>query len=358
MTRAADVIVGELWSQRSTRRQAVGKWTTVSPFQFHSLVVIHSYPYPRPRRTILAHVVFHRTAYHPLDKYGADDVHNQAEQLVSKLADPVLFATASGLIMWAWLYAPESLPPSYNKWITSAAAVDARLVEALRKCRSGELLYGKETGQASLLGSMCVDYNLPEAWGDPTKAIPFSCEIVHMGCGPSCEYHALNRFVRSWNWSMLTYLPLALTMTLRNPSRKAIVRAFLSASRSSAFLAVFVTLFYYGICLARTRVGPHLLGKDVQHRQAIDSGICIGTGCYLCGWSVLVETVGRRKDMALSAAPRALATVVPRRYPLEKQWRETLVFAASTAVVFTCVLENPKRVRGVFGKLLHAVMQN
>ncbi|PNP50861.1 hypothetical protein THARTR1_08482 [Trichoderma harzianum] len=308
VTRAADVLVGELWSQRRSRRKAAGKWTVI-------------------------------------------------EQVVSRLMDPVVFAASSGLIMWAWFYAPDSLPRSYNKWITSAASVDLRLIEALRRCRHGELVYGKETGQAPLLGSMCDDYGLPTEWGDPAKVVPFPCDLVHMGCGPSCEYHAISRFLRSWKWSMLTYLPLALALQLRNPRRINLVKAITGSTRSSTFLATFITLFYYGVCLARTRLGPRVLGKEIPNRQRIDEGLCVGTGCCLCGWSVFIETAGRRKDMALFVAPRALATLVPRRYPLEKQWREKLVFAASTAVVFTCALENPKRVRGVLGGILGMVLK-
>ena len=176
----------------------------------------------------------------------------QAEQAVSKLIDPLVFATSSGLIMWAWFFSPDSLPRSYNKWITSAASVDLRLIEALRRCRTRKLQYGRDTGQAHLLGGMCTDYNLPRVWGDPARAIPFPCDIVHMGCSSSCEYHALSRFVRSWKWSMCTYLPLALAMKMRKPSHKALLQAFLSACRSSTFLGVFITLFYYGVCLART----------------------------------------------------------------------------------------------------------
>jgi hypothetical protein len=277
------------------------------------------------------------------------------------MTDPLLFVASCGLIMWSWFYAPERLPRSYNKWITSAASVDLRLIEALRRCRSGELRYGEETGQAPLLGSMCTDFSLPYEWGDPTKeaGTPFPCELVHMGCGSSCEYHALSRFWRAWKWSMFTYVPLAVALRLQNhPSRsKNLARALLSASRSSAFLASFITLFYYGVCLGRTRIGPHIIGKDRPSRQRMDGGICVGCGCFLCGWSVLVETAARRKDMSLFVAPRAMATLLPRRYPLAKQWRETLTFAASSAVVLTCVLENPKRVRGLLGGVLGIVMR-
>ncbi|KAI2771831.1 hypothetical protein F4815DRAFT_420053 [Daldinia loculata] len=306
VTRALDVIVSEAWSRRGQRRVATSQWTWV-------------------------------------------------ESLISKLADPTIFATSSALIMWAWFYSPSQLPKTYTKWINSAAAVDSRLIEALRRFHKGELRYGEETGQAPLLQSMCVDYKWPPAWGDPAKSIPFPCEIVHMGCGPSCEYHALSRFYRSFKWSMMTYLPL--NLLARKKNLEGFRTALLSAARSSSFLAVFITLFYYGVCLARTRFGPHIVGKDTQSRQIIDGGVCVGTGCFLCGWSVLVEKAARRKELALFVAPRAMATLLPRRYSLDKQWRETLVFAFSTAVVFTSVKENRGSVHGMFGKFLVAVLE-
>ncbi|PHH93177.1 hypothetical protein CDD83_10726 [Cordyceps sp. RAO-2017] len=308
ISQAIDVIVGELWARHRARRSAAHKWTKV-------------------------------------------------EQFISRAADTVSFVASCGPIMWAWFYAPDSLPRSYNKWITSAAHVDTRLLEALRRCRSGEIRYAQETGQASLLGSLCTDYCLPYEWGDPVKAVPFPCDIVHMGRGPSCEYHAWCRFWLSWRWSMCTYLPLALALQLRRPTRRGALAAFVSACRSSAFLATFVTLFYYGVCLGRTRLGPHIVGKGVSSRDRIDGGLCVYVGCFLCGWSVLIETASRRKDMALFVAPRAMATLLPRRYPAEKQWRERLAFAASTAVVLTCVREKPQRVRGVLGGILNLAMR-
>ncbi|KAI0831600.1 hypothetical protein F5Y06DRAFT_201126 [Hypoxylon sp. FL0890] len=305
-TRALDVIVGELWSRMRQRRVASGQWT-------------------------------------------------QLETLLSNLTDTTIFAASSAFIMWAWFYSPCKLPKSYTKWISSAAAVDSRLIEALRRCRKGELRYGEDTGQAPLLQSMCADYKWPLEWGDPVKAIPFPCEIVHMGCGPSCEYHALSRFYRSFKWSIATYLPL--NILARKKNLKGFRTAILSAARSSSFLAAFITLFYYGVCLARTRLGPHIIGKDTHCRQTIDAGLCVGSGCFLCGWSVLIEKLARRKELALFVAPRAMATLLPRRYTLDKQWRETFIFAFSTAVVFTCARENPKRLRGVLGKVLGSVLE-
>lgn len=308
-TQALDVLVGEIWSRFQTRRRAAG--------------------IPK----------------------------NVVESAISRLADPAMFAVSSGLVMWTWFYAPVRLPRTYNKWITSAAAVDNRLIEALRRCRAGLLRYGEDTGEAPLLQGMCADYNWPLAWGDPAVSIPFPCEMVHMGVGPSCERHLASRFVRSFRWAMATYLPLNLLLVARRPNGRALVRALLSAVRSSTFLGTFITLFYYGVCLARTRLGPIIVGKNTASRQALDGGICVGTGCVLCGWSILIEGANRRKDMALFVAPRALATMLPRRYSLDKQWRETFVFAFSTAVVFTCFAENRRRVRGVLGDVLGTVLK-
>ncbi|PBP21511.1 integral membrane protein [Diplocarpon rosae] len=307
VTRALDVLIGEYWTQRKVARVSRGKWS-------------------------------------------------DTDKLISTLADPAMFASSCALIMWAWIYTPDRLPRSYNKWIKSAAAVDQRLLLALRRMRYGEIKYGVETGQAPLLQEMCKQYGLPLEYGDPVQSIPYPCQVVHMGTGKNCEYHALSRFARSFLWAFSTYLPLNLVLAARKLSKKGFEKAVKSSARSSAFLGTFIALYYYGICLTRSRAGPHILGTSNAAYQQIDGGTCIGGGCALCGWSVLIENETRRGELGLFVAPRALATLFPRRYLKENQWRETLAFAVSTAVVFTCVSEKPARVRGVLGKLLKRVL--
>jgi hypothetical protein len=272
--------------------------------------------------------------------------------------------------MWSFIYHPERLPRAYNRWIASAASVDWRLLEVLRRCRDGRFVYGTDTGQAPLLEPMCDRYGHPRAWADPAVTVPLPCEVVHMGRGPSCERHALVRLGRSFGFALATYLPLSLVALLirrvlggggrsgdqSSPSsrvtRQAVGRAFGSATRSSAFLASCIALYWYGICLARTRLGPLILGKTLAARQRLDEGLCVAAGCALCGWAVLLETASRRRDMALFVAPRALATLLPRRYAAALAWRETAVFAASAAVVVEYARRDPRRVRGVLGVVL------
>lgn len=328
--RALDIVVGELWARRKSAKPASSRLTS-------------------------------------LDRW------------LSYLTDPAIFIVSSGVVMWTWFYSPSCLPRTYNKWIRDAAAVDSRLVEALRRARAGVFVYGLDTGQAPLLQSMCKDFSWPADWGDPALTTPIPCEIVHMGAGPSCEYHAVKRFLRAFRFAFATYLPLNLLlrtpwrkpslMTMREPTAMlhqryrqgnrffaALRRAFKDSLRSSTFLGSFIALFYYSVCLARNRLGPLIFPARIVSPMAWDRGLAIAFGCAVCGWSVLLETPARRAEMAFFVAPRAAATLAPRRYDRKYQWREAALFSLSAAVVITCAQENPQRIRGVFGRLLTRVL--
>ena len=139
-SRAAETLIHRIWLSRKKSRIANGKWTAL-------------------------------------------------EGVITQYADSWVFAASTGAIMWAWFYLPNSLPQAYNAWIKSAAQVDQRLVEVLRRARRGEFVYGENTGQAPLLQSMCKDYDWPLVWGDPAKTVPLPCEMVHMGTGQYISEH-------------------------------------------------------------------------------------------------------------------------------------------------------------------------
>ncbi|KAF3008915.1 hypothetical protein E8E13_011256 [Curvularia kusanoi] len=242
--------------------------------------------------------------------------------IARKLPTP-LFCFSAATIMWSWFYAPSRLPRSYNAWISAAAELDHRLVLALRHARYGTFQYGKDTGMAPLLGSMARDYGLPEEAGDPAQTIPVPCELVHMGCGTSCEAHAVWRFWRGWLFAAKMYLPLQLVVLVRRvlktrqqragehpkpPLPALLARALRTAAHRSSFLGAFIALFYYGVCLSRTRVGPKLFSPRPVTPQMWDSGLCVFAGCALCGLSILAELPPRRLEVVLFVLPRAAAT--------------------------------------------------
>lgn len=290
--------------------------------------------------------------------------------LLPTITLPTLFLFSAASIMHSWFYSPSRLPQTYNHWISSAAELDDRLLLALRHARYGNWIYGKDTGMAPLLGSMCHDYGLPEALGDPAQSIPIPCELVHMGHGKGCEVHVLSRFCRGWMFAAKMYAPLHLFVLARHarlhrqPGEKfrlrlplsLILRAFVDMARSSAFLGAFIASFYYGVCLARTRVGPKIFSYKTITPQMWDSGLCILVGCLSCGLSIFVEQPRKRLEILFFVLPRAAATWFPRRYLPEHRWKEHLAFALSAAVVLTTAQEDPKLVRGVLGSILSRVL--
>lgn len=276
-----------------------------------------------------------------------------------KLADPAIFALSASIIMWSWFYSPHRLPRAYNNWISKIAQIDSRLVQALRLVRQGDFVYGQDTGQAPLLQGLCKDLDLPQEWADPAKTIPIPCELYHSGTGKSCELHALSRFWRSWRLAFELYFPLQLLTRIRKLNLHTIVDASRAASRTSSFLAAFVSLFYYSVCLARTRLGPKLFSSKTITPQMWDSGLCVLAGCLTCGWSILLENPSRRQEIAFFVAPRALATVLPRVYDKSHRQREQIVFAVSVATVLTTLQTgDQRRVRGVLGRLLGSVTRD
>ncbi|TGZ79794.1 hypothetical protein EX30DRAFT_355605 [Ascodesmis nigricans] len=314
VVRAIDVVVGELWHQHRVARKRAG---AASAF----------------------------------------------DNWVGWVIDPAVFAVTSGMVMFAWFYAPEKLPPSYNRQLSMLANVDERLIMGLRKIREGEWVYGKETGLAHLFGGLAADNGLPFSWGDPAKTMPIPCEVIHSAETPSCEIHSLRRLILG---TTHTTFPLYLTLNLlrflrpsasRTP--RALLLATLSAARSASFLGTFIALFWYGVCLTRTRLGPlivNLAPESWGWGQLNLERTCVHTGCMLAGWSILLEKRQRRPEFAFFVAPRAAATVLPRKYDRKNLWIEQLVFGISVGIVFSTVKHNPKRVRGVFGKLLQKVL--
>ncbi|PGH23461.1 hypothetical protein AJ80_02414 [Polytolypa hystricis UAMH7299] len=278
------------------------------------------------------------------------------ESIAPNLGDSGMFAASAAVVMWAWFYLPERLPCSYGKWIGEVAQVDSRLIEALRSARRGEWKYGQPSPKQPPLTLMCEDYGWPQEWGDPSKTVPIPCEMVHMGCGPSCEKHALWRFAKAFKFACTGYLPLALALRWRSRSLSAFLDAAKNSIRSSAFLGLFVSIFYYSVCLSRTRLGPKIFSKNKVTPMMWDSGLCVAAGCMMCGWSIFVENMKRRREIALFVAPRAAATLLPRRYNRKYLWREQAAFAVSTAIVLTCIQERPDMVRGVLGKVLSQVV--
>ncbi|KAK9317439.1 hypothetical protein V1522DRAFT_398282 [Lipomyces starkeyi] len=278
------------------------------------------------------------------------------------------FVASATVVMYAWFYHPTRLPKSYNHWITKFAEMDTNLLTALRLVKSGDFIYGKDTGCAHILAPSCDKLGLPTEYGDPAVTVPIPCSIVHANKAENCEVHAALRFLRAFTSALAIYIPLNMAFLFRARRRlklQHMTDALFSACRSASFLGMFVALAWYSVCFTRTRAGPYLFPKVKRLRW--DDTVGPALGSFMCGWSVLLENPRRRGELALFVAPRALGAFLPEDFDKFHEYAECAAFSIAYAVLFSAAMNARKawppglpnkdvRLRGVVGNALMAVL--
>ncbi|CAO3613074.1 unnamed protein product [Cunninghamella blakesleeana] len=309
--------------------------------------------------------VFSHRAYH------SKSITDRVPSWIMKYGNVIVFTIACTEIMFSWFYEPERLPRGYSKWITNLAEMDVRLLEALRLIRNKTWLYGKDTGVNGLLGDLCVDIGLPYELGASTRGrIP--CTVVHGGNTWGCEANALIRFTKGFIKVFSLYFTVHFTPHLifrrdklvQDPIGSAI-NILKASARSSAFIATFIALIWYSVCLTRTRIGHQILRVN---QTILDDTLAPLIGCMMCGLSLLIENKHRRGEMALYVVPRALFSLTERIvepwFVKGRKWEpkvaeavETMAFAASMTTLISAMYNDRNMVRSSVKGLLNWIMK-
>lgn len=269
--------------------------------------------------------------------------------------DGMLFVVSSFFIMHYWFFYPDKLPPAYHRWITSAAEVDPEIVHLFQSLKDGTLKYGDPNCvNAKLFEPLCIKYGQDPELADLVKHQPFSCDLLHVFKTKSCELHALWRFQRGFKFAFKLYGSINFIVWLirrGNPKRLII-----NTIRSSTFLGAFIGLYWYSLCLVRSRLFPVLFPNVPRTRW--DDTIAPAAGAMGCGFSCFIENAQRRKELSLFVAPRALGTLVPSE-PTKFNLRvERIVFALSFMILSTFAKQDPSKVRGIMGKGLGSIFKD
>jgi len=98
-----------------------------------------------------------------------------------------------------------------------------------------------------------------------------------------------------------------------------LLQTVFGALRSSTFLAAFVGLYYYTVCIVRTKVFARLL-PFISHDFWDGPFGCAFAGSIACGASIWIENGKRRGEMALYVLPRALRTCLPQWMLRSSAW--------------------------------------
>ncbi|CUM67080.1 uncharacterized protein PRCAT00004769001 [Priceomyces carsonii] len=263
--------------------------------------------------------------------------------------DELLFIVSSALIMHAWTFRPEKLPPAYLRWITSAANMDDDIINFFRSFEQKRCKYGEECPDEDIFRDFCKKYGKDPELGDTKSKEPVPCEIYHGFSSKSCELNALVRFVRGFKFAARLYGSINLIMWLvRRGSPKPYI---INTVRSSAFLGSFITLMWYVFCMVRSRLSKLFPNVSPNFWERLAPQI----GAYATGFSCFVESGQRRKELALFVAPKALGTLVPVKNDNFHFQIENLAFSLSFAILVSYARQDPSKVRGLLGKALRVI---
>ncbi|CCW61234.1 unnamed protein product [Phytomonas sp. EM1] len=231
--------------------------------------------------------------------------------------DVMLMCINSSQIAYGFTFFPQSLPKSYQNFLTKASLVDERLVRG-----HAGFLCGHVTPD---LISFCQDRNAPFLI-EGENASDMMCNYVHPGI--TCNQWIL-RFIpqNMLRLGIPLYGPLCVITTLATRRKHlmarpmhTITRGITSVITSSLFVAV------YSACIVRAEC------FSMQRKSR--GGHMIPLLCLSAGLSVFLEPKGRRMDLALYCSVFALRSFVLSqnrmgRLPYPRHWAVVLMYFVS-----------------------------
>lgn len=255
-----------------------------------------------------------------------------------KHGDTLLMGICNIQIIYAFLCEPDTLAPSYYGWIANMADL--------------QYFYGKKGGRTVrsclkdiALGSSSSSSQLPEmlaksreilqqASGASVNSHKFDfCALCHPQT-TSCTIGALQSCRRTFPKALKMYLPLNIVMMLiwknklllKDPT-EFFRRLFLSASRSSTFIALFTSLCWLVPCYMR-----NMFGGERRFYYLLNG--------FVAGSSAIIEfPKSRRVELGMYCLPRALESIwkmmLKRGLVKPVPFGEVLLFSLSMGTMMT-----------------------
>ncbi|KAI0722482.1 hypothetical protein C8Q76DRAFT_615216 [Earliella scabrosa] len=303
--------------------------------------------------------------------------------------DVLIFTLCCGQIMYGFLLRPETLPPSYNRWIQVASKVPEEAVR-INNCLVRDGYFDPQDMERVMkyknitpkhyatLVDRVAKARLPEdlrSFGH--RFVP--CAVVHPDID-SCVTVQIAHFWEVFRWMLpiygaLHFIPMMLfrrDKLMKDPSRM-LLRAAWGTGRSSAFLGTFVLIYQLYFCSKhnlyeklmslRNSASTSLLAYLAKRLPAGWIDIIISKqsfflGGLLSGLSLFVEEKRRREELAMYVLPKGLesAWVTARG----KGWirpfgklGEPLLTAIGMGMVMSTYQNDPQYLSGLVRRILY-----
>lgn len=252
--------------------------------------------------------------------------------------DTAIMCASTVQLAYSWLFLQQTLPTSYVRFLNKHGGKQLEQYAALKEVCKLNTGGGPPRPLAALQGTALEQV-----------ASPLPCRFVHPGT--TCSSHTLTFFPRAYLNALPVYLPVYVVPALlvhrqkllRGPQAAATWRKVgLGVARSSAFLALFCTLAWTGVCAGFQATGT----ATVQ---------VVASTCWVAGLATLVEKKSRRMELALYCMSRAVESFAlclgewgwVRRSLVPKRL-DVVLFSAAVGCIMHCYSDSHGAHRDVF----------
>ncbi|KAL4452113.1 hypothetical protein ABPG75_007775 [Micractinium tetrahymenae] len=257
--------------------------------------------------------------------------------------DVALMCLSTAQIGYSWIALPQTLPPSYVRFLDRHGGKAPHVYAAVREM----------TRRAAAGGSAAACTAAPLAALAGTELAGFRstipCGFLHPG--QACTQHTASFFPGAYLRALPVYFPVYVVPAILvhrkrllqpNKAPQLWRKVALGVLRSSLFLSLYCTLAWRGAC-----AGFNLAGRT--------TGAVIAGSCWVAGFAALVEKRPRRMELALYCLSRAAESfaltlaawgwVRPSSLPRRV---DVLMFSLASACILHCYSDHFGQRRDVF----------
>lgn len=224
-----------------------------------------------------------------------------------KHGDSLLFAITCGQVLYAYTMRPDTLPPDFYSFMLKAARCpkEALLLNA-KTVRGGS--FDADDALTAIQHLRPTDHALHAASKIAPGTTLVPCEVLHPWVD-GCNATAFDRFTNVFKsfipvYGTLHFVPMLLLRTqhFKKDPVNMLSKTTIATLKSGAFLATFITLYQYYICMHRQLFKTGLIGN-------FNSKFIYWLAGIACSYpAIFLEDKKRRSELALYVLPKALTS--------------------------------------------------
>ncbi|KAF7725989.1 hypothetical protein EC973_009135 [Apophysomyces ossiformis] len=273
--------------------------------------------------------------------------------------DALLFGLTCAQVMYAYTMQPQTLPPDFYSFMIKAARCPKPALLLNEKNVRGFPINPQEALQfVQKMRPTKHALSVTRELSPYPDIVP--CGVIHPWLD-SCNAVAAERFAQVFKSMMpvygtLHFVPMLLLRTkhVMNEPTKMLSKTALATLKSGAFLASFVTLYQYQVCL---------------HRNLVESGWTKFNSKYLyylygftCSYSsIFLEDKKRRSELALYVLPKAIQSfysiAYQRHWIIKIKHFEVIMTSIAMGIIMSFYQEEPDVLSSFVRKIMYQFFQ-